>query len=128
MKCRNLTFLFRPRDVDPVVFHPYPLVKKIKQIYSEKKGNYPIKGIEGINSTSRQATYSSLSWLVSSGARYISLMKDSLSKFGDVVRAIVISNTLPNKGANQLKTQRGGKKAGAPQLQPPRSLLQTGDK
>ena len=55
-------------------------------------------------------------------------MKDSLSKFGDVVRAIVISNTLPNKGANQLKTQRGGKKAGAPQLPPPRSLLQTGDK
>ena len=53
--------------------------------------------------------YSSLSWLVSSGARYISLMKDSLSNFGDVVRAIVISNTLPNKGANQLKTQRRGK-------------------
>ena len=72
--------------------------------------------------------YSSLSWLVSSGARYISLMNDSLSNFGNVVRAIVISNTLPNKGANQLKTQRRGKKAGAPQLPPPRSLLQTGDK
>ena len=63
--------------------------------------------------------YSSLSWLVSSGARYISLMKDSLSNFGNVVRAIVISNTLPNKGANQLKTQRRGKKARAPQLPPP---------
>ena len=90
MKCRNLTFLFRPRDVDPVVFHPYPLVKKIKQIYSEKKGNYPIKGIEGINSTSRQAMYSSLSWLESSCARYTSLINLSLSNSGNVVRAIVI--------------------------------------